>query len=255
VKSGRRDINKFDISVYKKLVISKSFTTERKRKASLILRRCLEFIYNRVLEGYRDEIPAKVFDRKFKEEIGWDRITLQKYLGKNRRRFIIDAMGRKVPSWDEHEPGAFEKFGLLERIPHPRFKHETLAWRILPYFWIKFREVFPQRKLPEWFEKGVPPAPPSQQYNCEGVAGNENISLISGVECIGYEHIEATANITNNTKETKQTNNNSERDIFYDKVAKNELKAIPEFRIFEAESLAEEPDRAKIVWSRGVDSE
>ena len=241
--------------MYKKLVISKPFTTERKRKASLILRRCLEFIYNRVLEGYRDEIPAKVFDLKFKEEIGWDRITLQKYLGKNRRRYIIDAMGRKVPAWDEHEPGAFEKFGLLERIPHPRFRHETLAWKITPYFWIKFREVFPQRKLPEWFGKGVPPAPPSQQYNCEGVVGNENISLIGGVECIGYEHIDAIANLTNNTKENKQTNNNSERDIFYDKRIQfciqkefvesflNELKnAVP---------LKSEPDKAKVEWRGG----
>ena len=157
-------INGFE---YKKVVISKAFTTERKKKASLILRRCLDFVYNRVLEGYREEIPAKVFDLKFKEEIGWDRITLKKYLGNNKRIFKIDGMGKKRPWRGEHEPGAFERFGLLKRIPHPRYTHETLAWKILPYFWIKLKEVYPQRKIAEWFSK--------QQY--EGLGKNENISL------------------------------------------------------------------------------
>jgi len=157
-------INGFE---YKKVVISKVFTTERKKKASLILRRCLDFLYNRILEGYQDEIPAKVFDLKFKEEIGWDRITLKKYLGQNKRIFLIDSIGKKRGYRGEHEPGAFERFGLLERIPHPRYTHETLAWKILPYFWIKLKEVYPQRKIAEWFSK--------QQY--EGLGKNENISL------------------------------------------------------------------------------
>ena len=164
-------INGFE---YKKVVISKVFTTERKKKASLILRRCLDFLYNRILEGYQDEIPAKVFDLKFKEEIGWDRITLKKYLGHNKRIFLIDSIGKKRAYRDKHEPGAFEKFGLLERIPHSRFPHETLAWKITPYFWIKLKEVYPQRKIMEWF---VPPHSPPLYNNNEGVGENGNISL------------------------------------------------------------------------------
>ncbi|MEM3874173.1 MAG: hypothetical protein QXU45_03475 [Candidatus Bathyarchaeia archaeon] len=206
-----------------------SFTTKKERKVSIVLRRCLNFIYNRFLEGYFDSIPAKVFDLKFKEEIGWDRITLKKYLGYNKRIYVIDGMGKKRPVRDyKHEPGAFEKFGLLERVPDPRFPGETLAWKITPYFWIKLREVYPQMKLAECFFK--------QQYG-EGVGENGNISLteweqtletgsieneastdaeLENISLIGKsrEVTQTTNNATNITK-TKQTNNNSERDIFH----------------------------------------
>ncbi|MEM2995448.1 MAG: hypothetical protein QXI91_05495 [Candidatus Bathyarchaeia archaeon] len=238
------EINGFE---YKKVVVSKAFTTERKKPASLSLRRCLNFIYNRVLEGYRDEIPANVFELKFREEIGSDRITFKKYLGSNKRVFLIDGMGKKHPFRGEHEKGDFEKFGLLERIPNPRFPHETLAWKILPYFWIKLKEVYPQRKIAEWFSK--------QQY--ERVGEDENISLTHSSErslqltavkeevSVGEtsvsprterqqgnislterkETVETDSIETNlaTTRDKQQTNNNSERDIFYGELTEEEL--------------------------------
>jgi hypothetical protein len=189
---------------FKTLSITKAFTTKRK-KASLVLRRCLDFIYNRVLEGYQREIPAKVFDLKFKEEIGWDRITLKKYLGNNKRIFLMDGMGKKRPFRDEHEPGAFERFGLLERIPHSTFHYETLAWKITPYFWIKLKELYPQRKIAEWFSK--------QQYEGVGVESG-NISLTERKQTIESDSIETTKN---------NNNNNSERDIFFGELTEEEL--------------------------------
>jgi hypothetical protein len=235
------EINDFE---YKKVVISKTFTTERKKQASLVLRRCLDFVYNRVLEGYREEIPAKVFDLKFKEEIGWDRITLKKYLGNNKRIFLMDGMGKKRPYREEHEPGAFERFGLLERIPHPKFTYETLAWKITPYFWIRLKEVYPQRKIAEWFSK--------QQYEREEVS-DENISLTRSFEYESVlptatrgegisrereslprtERLERNISLTERketletdsieTKNKQQTNNNnSERDIFFGELTEEE---------------------------------
>ena len=217
---------------YKKLVVCKAFTTERKKRVSLILRRCLNFIYNRVLEGYRDEIPAKIMDLKFKEEIGWDRITLKKYLGQNKRIFLIDSMGKKRALRDKHEPGAFERFGLLERIPHPRYNHETVAWKITPYFWIKLKEVFPQRKIAEWVSK--------QQYEEVGF-GEGNISLTERRQRSESEEGNGKRDsIETITENNKQTNNNSERDIFYGELTEEE------FAILTAKPIDSEPDRAKI---------
>jgi len=223
------ELNKFE---YKKVVISKAFTTERK-KASLVLRRCLDFIYNRILEGYRNEIPAKVFDLKFKEEIGWDRITLKKYLGQNKRKFLIDSIGKKRPFRDEHEPGAFERFGLLERIPHPKIEHETLAWKITPYFWIRLKEVYPQRKIAEWFSK--------QQY--EGVeVESGNISLTER-----KQRVVETDKLTSIKENKQQTNNNSERDIFFGELTEEE------YAVLTAKPLDSEPSKAKIKWRASSD--
>ncbi|MEM3628984.1 MAG: hypothetical protein QXE06_06400 [Candidatus Bathyarchaeia archaeon] len=253
---------------FRETIIHRSFTTKRKKKVSIVLRRCLDFIYNRVVEGYRDEIPAKVFDLKFKEEIGWDRITLKKYLGYNKQIYVLDGMGKKRSLRDEkHEPGAFERFGLLERIPHPQFPSETLAWRILPYFWIKLKEVYPQRKIVEWFSK--------QQYG-ERVGKNGNISLteweqtletgsieneastdaeLENISLIGKsrEVTQTTNNATNITK-TKQTNNNSERDIFYgpppisDMLRYASTSLTPEEEAILNAKPLDEPDRAEIRW-------
>ena len=234
--------------------LKKVFTTERKKKVSLVLRRCLNFIYNRFLEGYQDRIPAKVFDLKFKEEIGWDRLTLKKYLGHNKRIFLIDSIGKKRAYRDKHEPGAFEKFGLLERIPHSRFPHETLAWKITPYFWIKLKEVYPQRKIMEWF---VPPHSPPLYNNNEGFGENGNISLTErkqrkGIR-EGYGERDSIETKKHGNK-INNNNNNSERDIFFgrnpeiQKCRSQELTE-EEIQILTAKPC-EEPDKAKIRWHK-----
>jgi len=229
--------------IFSEKQLKKVFTTERKKKASLVLRRCLDFIYNRFLEGYQEEIPAKVFDLKFKEEIGWDRLTLKKYLGHNKRIFLIDSIGKKRAYRDKHEPGAFEKFGLLERIPHSRFPHETLAWKITPYFWIKLKEVYPQRKIMEWF---VPPHSPLFITIMKGL-GKMEIYLSQRGSRDSIETKKHGNKINNN-------NNNSERDIFFGRNAeiqkcRSQELTEEEIQILTAKSC-EEPDKAKIRWHK-----
>jgi hypothetical protein len=159
-----------------------------------------------VLEGYQDQIPGKVFDLKFRMEIGYDRLTLKKYFGNNKRAFFMNGSGKKMPMRGEHEPGAFEKFGLVERIPFNKYSDITLAWKITPYFWIKLKEIYPQRKIAEFNGQ--------QQYEGLGVQKEGNISLIpilQGKECEKtvlevVSPIEATASTA-----TNNNNNNSER--------------------------------------------
>jgi len=220
---------------YKKLVISKAFTTKPKKPISTVLKRCVDFIYERVLEGYREEIPGKVFDLRFREEIGYDRFTLKKYFGNNKRTFLIDGSGKKRAFRGEHEPGAFEKFGLVERIPFNKYSDITLLWKITPYFWIKLKEVYPQRKIAEFMFQ--------QQYEGLDVLEKQDISLIlQGKECE-----KTVLEVVSPTTKTNNNNNNSERDIFFGKPENITGLSLEEQAILDAKPLDSEPDRSKPI--------
>jgi hypothetical protein len=212
---------------YKEVSITKSFQSKSAKPSSLILRKCLLFIYNRVLEGYREEIPGKVFDLKFREEIGDDRLTLKKYFGNNKRVLTMDGMGKRKFLRGAHEPGAFERYGLVERVTPMKYSDVTLTWRILPYFWIKLKEVYPQRKIAEFR---------FQRQEGLGVGKEGNISLI---EAKG-DDVEAEEN-GEDTKRLHNNNTNSERDIFYGELTPEELAVLT------AKPIDSEPDRSKPI--------
>jgi hypothetical protein len=129
--------------------------------------------------------------------------------------------------------GPFERFGLLERIPHSKIEHETLAWKITPYFWIRLKEVYPQRKIAEWFSK--------QQYEGVGVESG-NISLTER-----KQRVVETDKLTSIKENKQQTNNNSERDIFFGELTEEE------YAVLTAKPLDSEPSKAKIKWRASSD--